>query len=307
MMKRIIHDSNSIPLFIEELARGARRVGRASTSATSSDQRSASSASRLVPEFLARLAGGAARSSAAGAKRGANGGGHRAGIFLRHDPQRFVVDRLRSSIRRSPTSSRARSFDLIDRQDVPALRVQARAGARRRLRIAAQVQPRGDPCKESLRCSRRNGPRSSPVSPSSLAYHYSMAGNAEFAALYWLSGGRRARSRSANLEAIVQFQKALEFLELLPNSPDRTAKELEIQLSLGLCFIAVRGYPADDTRKSFERASSLSVELGEPLKEIQCHLRPVGTLLDAGAPRPGDRTRRNAARQGRAARAIRCR
>ena len=31
----------------------------------------------------------------------------------------------------------------------------------------------------------------------------------------------------------------------------------------------MRGYPADDTRKSFERASSLSVELGEPLKKIR--------------------------------------
>ncbi|MGA7490068.1 MAG: hypothetical protein WBW74_24360, partial [Xanthobacteraceae bacterium] len=101
------------------------------------------------------------------------------------------------------------------------------------------------------------------------AYHYGMAGNAEFAALYWLSGGRRARGRSANLEAIVQFQKALEFLELLPNSPQRMSKELEIQLALGLCFIAVRGYSADDTRKSFEHARSLSAELGEPRKEIQ--------------------------------------
>ena len=105
--------------------------------------------------------------------------------------------------------------------------------------------------------------------PELLAYHYSMARNPEFAALYWLSGGRRARSRSANLEAIVQFQNALEFLELLPNSPERMAKELEVQLSLGLCFIAVRGYSSDDTRKSFERARSLSAEIGDPQKEIQ--------------------------------------
>jgi tetratricopeptide (TPR) repeat protein len=96
-----------------------------------------------------------------------------------------------------------------------------------------------------------------------------MAGNAEFAALYWLSGGRRARSRSANLEAIFQFQKALEFLELLPSSPERRSKELEIQLLLGLCFIGLRGYSSDDTRKSFERARSLSVEIGEPRNEIQ--------------------------------------
>ncbi len=136
--------------------------------------------------------------------------------------------------------------------------------------------------------------------PELLAYHYGMARNAEFAALYWLSGGRRARRRSANLEAIVQFQKALEFLELLPNSPERMSKELEIQLSLGLCFIAVRGYSADDTRKSFERARSLSIEVGEPQKEIQAAFglwghywtRPITTARSRSvrrcSPRPSN-------------------
>ncbi len=104
--------------------------------------------------------------------------------------------------------------------------------------------------------------------PELLAYHYSLAGNAECAVRYW-HGRPTRRSRSANLEAIVQFQKALEFLNLPPETPERISTELEIQLSLGLCFIAVRGYSADETRKSFERACNLSVDIGEPHKEIQ--------------------------------------
>src|SRR5262249_16055473 len=86
---------------------------------------------------------------------------------------------------------------------------------------------------------------------------------------YWSHGGQRARNRSANLEAIVQSQKALEFLISLPETPDRLSKQLEIQLSLGVCFIAARGYSADDVRSSFERARTLCEELGEPRKQIQ--------------------------------------
>jgi class 3 adenylate cyclase/tetratricopeptide (TPR) repeat protein len=105
--------------------------------------------------------------------------------------------------------------------------------------------------------------------PELLAYHYSMAGCPERAVLYWLQGGQRARSRSANLEATVQFQKALELLELLPDTAEHISMQLEIQLSLGFCSIAMDGYSSDDTRKSFERACSLSVAVGEPRKEIQ--------------------------------------
>jgi class 3 adenylate cyclase/tetratricopeptide (TPR) repeat protein len=105
--------------------------------------------------------------------------------------------------------------------------------------------------------------------PELLAYHYSLAENPELAVRYWLLGGRRARSRSANLEAAGLFQRALESLELLPETPQRGETELEIQLSLGLCFIAVLGYSADETRKAFERACILSAQLGERYKEIQ--------------------------------------
>lgn len=105
--------------------------------------------------------------------------------------------------------------------------------------------------------------------PELVAFHYSMAGIPEQAARYWILGGRRARSRSANLEATVQLQKALEFVAMLPETQERLATELEIHLSLGLCHIAIRGYSADDTRKSFERARGLSIKIGDPRKEIQ--------------------------------------
>ena len=108
--------------------------------------------------------------------------------------------------------------------------------------------------------------------PELLAYHYSLAGNAELAVRYWLIGGHRAHGRSANVEAIAQFEKALELLETLPKTPTRDETELEIWSltdPLGLCLVAVRGYSADDTRKSFERAYALSADFGGPLREFQ--------------------------------------
>lgn len=105
--------------------------------------------------------------------------------------------------------------------------------------------------------------------PELLAHHYGLAGDAERAVRYWLQGGARARSRSANFEAAGQFEKALELLELLPETRERKERELETQLSLGLCRIAVRGYSARETRRAFEQACRLSAELELPEKEFQ--------------------------------------
>jgi class 3 adenylate cyclase/predicted ATPase len=105
--------------------------------------------------------------------------------------------------------------------------------------------------------------------PELLAYHYSLAGNDTLAVQYWISGGHRARSRSANLEASAQYQKALESLRSLPDGPERSATELEIELSLGGCFIALDGYSSENTREAFESACKLSAELGDRRKELQ--------------------------------------
>ena len=56
---------------------------------------------------------------------------------------------------------------------------------------------------------------------------------------------------------------------LLPPTAERISTEMDTNLSLGLCCIALHGYSADVTRKSFERASELSAQVGEPRKEIQ--------------------------------------
>jgi tetratricopeptide (TPR) repeat protein len=113
------------------------------------------------------------------------------------------------------------------------------------------------------------GPEAAP--PELIAYHYTLAGNAELAVKYWLLGGRRARTQSAHLEASVQYQKALELLRLLPDTVERRATELDAQLSLGGCFIAMFGYSSNETRDAFESSYKLSSELGDWRKEFQAN------------------------------------
>jgi class 3 adenylate cyclase/tetratricopeptide (TPR) repeat protein len=265
VMKRIIEDSDSIPLFVEELARGAIEAGGIDEPGMD-NSRMASSAS-LVPDSL------------------------RDSLVARLDraPQARNVAQMAAVIGREFSYDMIRSVSSLTNTDLDATLAHLEQSEIVHL-IDSRASPRyafkhalvRDAAYESLLKSSRaeihakvatvlekERPETVTGQPELLAYHYGMAGNAEFAALYWLSGGRRARSRSANLEAIFQFQKALEFLELLPSSPERLSKELEIQLLLGLCFIGLRGYSSDDTRKSFERARILSVEIGEPRNEIQ--------------------------------------
>jgi tetratricopeptide (TPR) repeat protein len=266
VMKRIIDESDSIPLFVEELARGASEAGGIKKHGTNSE-RAEPLASWAVPDSLrdslvARLDR---------APQGRNVA-QMAAVVGRE----FSYDIL---LRVSPLSSSELDATLayLERSEI-VQQIASRPSARYAFKHALVR----DAAYESLlKSSRREiharvgavieqeQPEVVASQPELLAYHYSLAGNAESAVRFWILGGQRARTRSANVEATRQFQKALEFLQLLPETPERGGTELEIQLSLGLCFIAVSGYSADDTRKAFERVCSLSAQLGAPHKEIQ--------------------------------------
>jgi class 3 adenylate cyclase/predicted ATPase len=98
--------------------------------------------------------------------------------------------------------------------------------------------------------------------PEVLAYHYQEAGNHQLAIRCWLESGQRALSRSANVEAIANFRKALQLLNVLPETPERTKQEIDIQLALGIPLIAVQGYAAAETREAFSGARTLCLRLG---------------------------------------------
>jgi len=98
--------------------------------------------------------------------------------------------------------------------------------------------------------------------PEVLAYHYQEAGNHQLAIRCWFESGRRALAHSANIEAIANFRKALQLLNALPETPERTKHEIDIQLALGIPLIAVQGYASPETREAFSRACTLCRRLG---------------------------------------------
>ena len=105
--------------------------------------------------------------------------------------------------------------------------------------------------------------------PEFLAYHYGEAGNHELAVRFWFEFGQRALAHSGNVEAIASFRKALDLLVVLPETADRTKKEVDIQLALGIPLIAVQGYAASGTREAFARARTLCLQLGNTPEYFQ--------------------------------------
>jgi predicted ATPase len=98
--------------------------------------------------------------------------------------------------------------------------------------------------------------------PEILAHHYQEAGNYQLAIRCWFKSGQRALAHSANVEAIAHFRKALQPLNALPETPERTKQEIDILLALGIPLIAVHGYASEETSEAFSRARTLCLRLG---------------------------------------------
>jgi class 3 adenylate cyclase/tetratricopeptide (TPR) repeat protein len=109
---------------------------------------------------------------------------------------------------------------------------------------------------------KRDFPALAESQPEVLAHHYQQAGIHQLAIRCWFESGQRALSRSANVEAIANFRKALQLINALPETPERTKQEIDIQLALGIPLIAVQGYAAAETREAFSRARTLCLRLG---------------------------------------------
>ena len=70
-------------------------------------------------------------------------------------------------------------------------------------------------------------------------------------------------------EAAAQFQKGLDQLALLPDTPERQQQELEFYSALGTALGTVKGYAALETGKAYARARELWEELGSPTEFLQ--------------------------------------
>jgi class 3 adenylate cyclase/predicted ATPase len=107
------------------------------------------------------------------------------------------------------------------------------------------------------------------MEPELLAYHYEQAGLTGAAVDYWYRAARRDAERSANIEALNHFHRALELLKDLPQDPERNALELELLLARGAPLLSVKGYASDDMEHNYRRAKDLLQENSSPVHQFR--------------------------------------
>jgi len=105
--------------------------------------------------------------------------------------------------------------------------------------------------------------------PELFAQHYAEAGLVEKSVAYWGKAGHRSADRSAMAEAAAQFQKALDQLKVLPDSPDNRRQQLELCAALGAVLRTVKGFAAPETGHAFALARALWEQLGSPSEFLQ--------------------------------------
>ncbi|QUN32446.1 AAA family ATPase (plasmid) [Cupriavidus sp. KK10] len=113
-----------------------------------------------------------------------------------------------------------------------------------------------------------------------LARHYSLSGNHPKAVEYLHCAGQQALQRSAYLEAIHHLSMALSLLNRLPDTLERTRRELTLQLAIGPALVAARGFASSEVEATYSRALALCGEVGETpqLFPTQLGLRTYFTL-----------------------------
>ncbi len=99
-----------------------------------------------------------------------------------------------------------------------------------------------------------------------IAHHFAEARLADKAIYYLHEAGKRARDHSAEAEAVVHLQGALELLAALPGSEARTRKELDLILTLGPPLVFVKG-PGPDVARLYARAGEICRHIGD-FKEL---------------------------------------
>jgi class 3 adenylate cyclase len=109
----------------------------------------------------------------------------------------------------------------------------------------------------------RDFPQIAAEEPEILAHHWTEARDFARGEARWTEAGRIALERSANLEAIDHFRRALACLAEQPQDAERDRRELDLLISLAVPLASSRGYADAQVRETYARAEALSAALGE--------------------------------------------
>jgi predicted ATPase len=103
--------------------------------------------------------------------------------------------------------------------------------------------------------------------PEILARHCTEAGVIEKAANLWGKAGHRSLERSALVEAVAQFTRALDLIATLQTAPALRRAQIKFQIGLTSALMHTKGYAAADTRTSLDQSRALierAEAMGEP-------------------------------------------
>jgi tetratricopeptide (TPR) repeat protein len=98
--------------------------------------------------------------------------------------------------------------------------------------------------------------------PEILARHWTEASETEPAIDEWSRAGKIVQSRHAFSEALENYNQAIALLDLLPESPERDLRELEIRQSLVQMLHLTKGYSAPESIEATQRAVTLAQKSG---------------------------------------------
>src|SRR5262249_43013187 len=100
--------------------------------------------------------------------------------------------------------------------------------------------------------------------PELVAQHYTAAGCAEQAVVYWQRAGQHASDRSAHLEAVSHCTTGIELLKSLPETPEHTQQALTLYIGLGAALQMTKGRAAAEVEHACPHAPVLCQQGGEP-------------------------------------------
>lgn len=100
--------------------------------------------------------------------------------------------------------------------------------------------------------------------PELLAHHYEQAELIRPAITYWFLAAQRDAARSACIEALYHFDKALDLVARVPQDSERTSLELDFLVARGPVIVSLKGYAADETEHNYSRLEELSQSSNNP-------------------------------------------
>jgi hypothetical protein len=102
--------------------------------------------------------------------------------------------------------------------------------------------------------------------PEAIGHHLTEAQLIDKAIPWWRRAGQKNAHASANVEAIVHFERCLGLLSALPEGSERDSTELDIRIDLSTALAGVSGYTSDEWKINSARLGELCDRVDVPNK-----------------------------------------